>query len=78
MLLPIDMKPENSVYYNASIITKQLQDGALHIIDLYKEIKEVKKTISLKIFIVCLDWLYLIDIIKIDNEGMVILCSYGS
>ncbi|WP_317235695.1 ABC-three component system middle component 6, partial [Flavobacterium psychrophilum] len=30
---------------------------------------------SFSIFILCLDWLYLIDVAKINSKGKIILCS---
>ncbi|MET3941985.1 hypothetical protein ABIC22_004797 [Paenibacillus sp. PvP094] len=75
MLLPNEIKPENSVYYFASLVLKEVQrKEKLQIVLLFQFLKD-KYGISLKIFAYCLDWLYLIEAIKIDEKGDVELCT---
>lgn len=75
MLLPDNIHPENSVYYNGAFIIKSLTDvQALSLFDLYQEVK-VEKEMSFSIFILCLDWLFLIDVIKYNNQDKIELCS---
>lgn len=74
MLLPDNIHPENSIYYNASIVLKALQDyGNLELLDLYLIVNKTKK-ISLPVYILCLDWLYIINIAEL-NKGEVKLCT---
>lgn len=75
MLLPIDIKPENSIYYYGAVILETLKelDNIIDIVSLYHLIKK-KKNISLNSFSLTLDWLYLIDSVKVDEGGNVILC----
>lgn len=77
MLLPKDINPETSIYYYGSIVLKQLKvapDKQEDIITLYHNLKHVC-SISITSFSLTLDWLYMIDTVKINSEGKVILCS---
>jgi hypothetical protein len=74
MLLPDNIKPENSIYYNGAIVLQTLQNaGRANILDLFYLVSE-KRRMSYSVFILCLDWLYLINIVKLDGEE-VVLCS---
>ncbi|WP_425431727.1 ABC-three component system middle component 6 [Hydrogenimonas thermophila] len=42
--------------------------------ELYEHFKKYQK-IELKKFILLLDWLYLIDMIKITDDGCIVKCS---
>lgn len=75
MLLPDNIHPQLSIYYNGSLILKELNRLAKQqVLDLYESIKS-KYNMSFAIFMLCLDWLYLIDSAKIDDDGWVVLCS---
>lgn len=75
MLLPDNIYPELSVYYNGGLILKILREkDKLPIINLYQRMKELYE-ISFPTFILCLDWLYLIDAAHINEKGCVELCS---
>lgn len=74
MLLPDNIHPESSIYYNGSIILNELENvSKLKIIDLYYNIKKDNE-MSFSIFLLSLDWLYLIDVAKIDERGFVYKC----
>lgn len=74
MLLPDNIHPDNSVYYNGAIVLEILQEnGKMELFDLYEEAKGMK-SISFPLFILCVDWLYLIDA-AILNSGKIELCS---
>lgn len=75
MLLPDNIHPENSIYYNGVFVIEALnKERCLEIFDLYQEVKS-KKSMSFSVFILCLDWLYLIDIAKVNSKGKIELCS---
>jgi hypothetical protein len=75
MLLPDNIHPEHSIYYNGSIVLAELNEKSkLQIMDLYQRVKE-RNGMSFPIFILSLDWLYLIDVAQINSEGVVELCS---
>lgn len=74
MLLPDNIHPEISIYYNGSIILKELKlETKQQIFELYQKVKN-RNNMSFSIFILSLDWLYLIDIAKINKEGWIELC----
>ena len=75
MLLPDNIHPENSIYYNGAFVIDSLkQNQRFNLLDLYQEVKS-KKPMSFSVFILCLDWLYLIDVARINNLGDIELCS---
>lgn len=43
-------------------------------LDLYQEVK-AKKKMSFSVFILCLDWLYLLEVAKFNSKGEIELCS---
>lgn len=73
MLLPDNIKPENSIYYNGAMVLGVLQNvGRMNLWDLFYKVIETQK-MSFSIFTLCLDWLYLIDVAKVEEEE-VVLC----
>lgn len=75
MLLPDNIHPEHSIYYNGFLVLQELQDTRIYpLFELYQKVKEVND-MSFPVFVLCLDWLYLIDVAKIDEKGRVELCS---
>ena len=56
MLLPDNIHPENSVYYNGAILLQVLQNGGkMEMFELYEKAKGVK-AMSFPLFVLCLDW----------------------
>lgn len=75
MLLPDNIHPEHTLYYNGSLVIQELQfSGAQPLFGLYQKVKETND-MSFPIFLLSLDWLYLIDLAEIDEMGRVLLCS---
>ncbi len=75
MLLPDNIHPELSIYYNGSLVLQELKEKERQsFFDLYQKLKN-NSDMSLPTFILTLDWLYLIELAQIDNEGWVQLCS---
>ena len=74
MLLPDNIHPENSIYYNGALVLQVLQKkNGLDLINLYQEVKQIKE-MTYSVYILCLDWLYIANIAEI-KEGRVELCS---
>jgi hypothetical protein len=74
MLLPDNMHPENSIYFNGASILEILQEyPSIDFLELFSSIKKVSD-MSFPTFILCLDWLYLINVAEL-KEGKVALCS---
>jgi len=75
MLLPNNIHPENSIYYNGALVLDIMhQHKQLDIVDLYIKLRN-ENDISFPVLVICLDWLYLIDAVNINNKGEVKLCS---
>jgi len=74
MLLPDNIHPEQTIYYNAShVLSVLLQKKQINLIDLYIETVTSNK-MSFQIFLLCLDWLFLINIIEYNEKKEVVLC----
>ena len=75
MLLPDNIHPENSIYYNGAFVIESLKkDTSYNMLELYQAVK-AKKEMSFSVFVLCLDWLYLIDVAKLNPKGEIELCS---
>ncbi|WMT41184.1 hypothetical protein RE628_00750 [Paenibacillus sp. D2_2] len=75
MLLPNDIKPESTIFYYASLVLKEIQSSEeSQIVMIFQSLKE-QYDISLKVFSYCLDWLYLIEAVKVDEEGQIYICT---
>lgn len=75
MLLPDNIHPENTIYYNGAIVLQVLQkQPKQNILELFQVVKKVRN-MSFPIFILCLDWLYLINVAILNQNGDVELCS---
>ena len=74
MLLPDNVHPELSIYYNGSIIINELNKNPNQkILELYTNIKELYD-MSFSMFVLSIDWLYIIDYAEIDREGVIKKC----
>ena len=75
MLLPDNIHPEKSIYFNGAFVIESLKKNqSFKLLDLYQEVNS-KKAMTFSVFILCLDWLYLLDVAKINNQGEIELCS---
>jgi hypothetical protein len=75
MLLPDSVHPEGTVYYNASFVLKALlEHRAMPLVDLYLLTRELRP-ISMPVFVLCVDWLFILDVVEMDRDGRVALCS---
>lgn len=75
MLLPDNIHPENSVYYNGALVLELIQQHkCIELTELYILVKK-KTNMSYPILILCLDWLYLLNVAIINKKGEVCLCS---
>jgi hypothetical protein len=74
MLLPDNINPELCVYYNGAIMIKSLKEtNNQSLLGLYKKVK-TDVDMSFSMFLLCLDWLFLINVAVVDKSGSVILC----
>jgi hypothetical protein len=74
MLLPDNIHPEDSIYYNGAIVLKSLQRKSdQELSELYASVK-AEYDMSFPVFILSLDWLYLIRMAEF-NDGGVRICT---
>ena len=75
MLLPDNVHPEDCVYYNGAFVLQAAHEApAQNIIDLYQRVKTLKD-MSMPVFILCLDWLFLLNVVALNDQGRVERCS---
>jgi hypothetical protein len=75
MLLPDNIHPENSIYYNGALVLQLIQQHkCIELTELYVLVKE-KQNMNYPILVLCLDWLYLLNVAIINKKGEVCLCS---
>ncbi|MBK7543169.1 MAG: hypothetical protein IPI57_15745, partial [Candidatus Competibacteraceae bacterium] len=68
MIIPDNLNPEETLYYKgASILDKIINYKIINVFELYDLINKEQK-ISIQLFILCLDWLYLIGLIDINQS----------
>lgn len=75
MLVPDNIHPERTIYFNGAFVLKMIQKHqSMNLLDLYIQVK-TEREMSMPIFILCLDWLFLLNLVKLNNHGKVELCS---
>jgi len=75
MLLPDNIHPELSVYYNGSIVLEELKIKTKQpVFDLFQRVKGIND-MTFPTFMLSLDWLYLIELAEVNENGWVELCS---
>ena len=74
MLLPDNIRPELTVYYNGAIILQELEkEEKYDMIDLDQKVKEITN-ISFATFMLSIDWLYLIQVAIMNKDGDIEKC----
>jgi len=75
MLIPDNIHPEQTIYFNGAFVLEALQQGGtIDIFDLYVATKALRE-MTMPVFLLCLDWLFLLDLATVSKEGKVQLCS---
>lgn len=75
MLIPDNIHPEQTIYFNGAIVLKTIkQSQAMDIFDLYLQ-TSTEREMSMPVFALSLDWLFLLNLITINRNGKVELCS---
>lgn len=76
MILPDNVKPESSILYLSSFILESLKSSKeqLSVGLLYDMVKK-NHDMPIHEYLLCLDWLYLMDMVHTDEEGVIKLCS---
>lgn len=75
MLIPDNIHPEQTIYFNGAFVLKAIQEHrVMDLLDLYTETTSERK-MSMPVFALCLDWLFLLDLVIFNDRGKVELCS---
>ncbi|MGK5077319.1 ABC-three component system middle component 6 [Janthinobacterium sp. HLX7-2] len=74
MLLPENIHPLASLYYIGSHIIQALR--GIHRPDMLELFAETRLyyNVSMPIFVLSLDWLFLADLVKLDDDGKIVPC----
>jgi len=74
MLLPDNIHPEDSVYYNGAVLLQVVQkEKSWDLLDLYSEVKKYQK-MTMPIFILSLGWLYMLESVEMSENGRIAVC----
>lgn len=75
MLVPDNIHPEQTIYFNGAFVLKAIQrHQVMDIFDLYIQTTTERK-MSMPVFVLCLDWLFLLNLVVLNDRGKVKLCS---
>lgn len=75
MLLPDNVLPENTLVFNGAMIIKALSRlKSASLLDLYFEAAQ-SAGMTMPIFVLSLDWLYLANCVDLNDQGDLVLCS---
>ena len=75
MLVPDNIHPEQTIYYNGAFVLESIQENrVMDLLDLYIQTKS-KREMSMPVFLLCLDWLFLLNLVTLNSHGKVELCS---
>jgi hypothetical protein len=75
MLVPDNIHPEQTIYFNGAFVLKAIQKHRVsNMLDLYiQTISE--RDMTMPVFVLCLDWLFLLNLVTLNENGKVELCS---
>jgi len=75
MLLPDNIHPEQSIYYNGAFVLQALREQrVMDLLDLYMN-TQMHREMTMPVFVLCLDWLFLLNLVSLNEKGSVELCS---
>lgn len=75
MLIPDNIHPEATVYFNGAIVLRVTQRLRTQpVFGLYHTVHG-ERAMSFPMFVLCLDWLFLLNLVRLNAQGDVELCS---
>jgi hypothetical protein len=75
MLVPDNIHPEHTIYFNGAFVLKAIQEHRVaNMLDLYIRTTS-EREMSMPVFLLCLDWLFLLNLVTLNDRGKVELCS---
>ena len=72
LLINKNVRPMQTIYYLSVLVYKQLKSNQYHIRELYNEILKINNEIKYYDFLYALNFLFLVDKIKIERDVIVI------
>lgn len=76
MVINKDIKPENNLYFTGGLILEQLtywDDENVDLLELYQKTNGMSE-MSMKIFILSIDWLFILGLVKASSKGKIKKC----
>jgi hypothetical protein len=74
MLLPENIHPANSLYFNGAYVLEALRTvGEASVMDLYIETRK-SRDMQMPIFVLALDWLFLAGSVSFNDSGNIEQC----
>lgn len=75
MLIPDNIHPEQTIYFNGAFVLEAIQENrVMDMLDLYIRTL-ARREMSMPVFTLCLDWLFLLNLVTLNDHGKVELCS---
>jgi len=75
MLVPDNIHPEQTIYFNGAYVLKAIQEHRMvGMFDLYIY-TTAEREMSMPVFVLCLDWLFLLNLVILNENGKVEICS---
>ena len=75
MLLPDNIHPKNTLYYNGAVVIRALRDlGEASLLDLLAKCR-TRTDIPIALLVLSIDWLYLAGRLRRNDAGNFVLCS---
>ncbi|WP_391595507.1 ABC-three component system middle component 6 [Yersinia aldovae] len=78
MILSNSLKPYQTIYYFGAKLLQCMRNEPSLVIDSLDLFEKFKKSLPVKVtfaqFMYTLDWLYLLDLIELSQEGDIIVC----
>jgi hypothetical protein len=75
MLIPDNIHPEQTIYFNGAFVLKAIRmHRVMAMLDLYIQ-TTAEREMSMPIFLLSLDWLFLLNLVLLNDQGLVELCS---
>jgi len=75
MLIPDTTHPEKTIFYNGALVLEIiLRDRVVDFLELYHQASNLRH-MSMAVFVLCLDWLFLLGVVSMEDDGKVKLCS---
>lgn len=76
MILSKDISPERNLYFLGGRVLKELQSmrgGKIDFLELFQKLNN-EKEISVQLFVLTIDWLYLLGAVKNNKKGEIEKC----